>query len=185
MLSALFATSLFFGAYEVPEPTLESGAVLELMARVSETRIVALNPTGRAQLLVFSNSEGTLRSTAVVPPGAGAEYDFPRGTLDGLALALVIRDEHGVHSTGRLSLADMVRRDLDLVWVESVDGEARAWGDLPAGPTSIPVQNGSGSGLENLMAAPAPAPHVPVITPTDKPKGDLPPRIEPDPLPPV
>jgi len=27
--------------------------------------------------------------------------------------------------------------------------------------------------------------HVPVITPTDKPKGDLPPRIEPEPMPPV
>jgi len=27
--------------------------------------------------------------------------------------------------------------------------------------------------------------HVPVITPTDKPKGDLPPQIDPEPLPPV
>jgi hypothetical protein len=34
------------------------------------------------------------------------------------------------------------------------------------------------------LAGPA-APHVPVVTPTDKPKGDLPPRIEPKPLPPV
>jgi len=59
----------------------------------------------------------------------------------------------------------------------------RAWGDLPSGPQPIPVQ--PGSGLESLMAPTAPATHVPVITPTDKPKGELPPRIEPDPLPPV
>jgi len=185
MLSALFATSLIFGTYEVPEPAPESGAVLELMARVSATRIVALNPTERAHLLVFSNSEGTLRSTAVVPAGAGAEYDFPRGTLDGLGVALVTRDAGGVHSTGRLSLADMVRRNIDLVWIETVSGEAWAWGDLPAGPALLPVQPGSTPGFESLMAPSAPATHVPVITPTDKPKGELPPRIEPDPLPPV
>jgi len=184
MLSALFASSLVFGAYEVPAPAPESGAVLELMARVSATRIVALNPTERAHLLVFSNAEGTLRSTAVVPAGAGAEYDFPRGTLDDLAVALVTRDADGLHSTGLLSLAEMVRSDLDLVWVETVEGEARAWGDLPAGPVALPVLEGTG-GFESQMAPSTAPAHVPVITPTDKPKGELPPRIEPDPLPPV
>ena len=185
MLSALLTTTLVFGTYEVPDHDRDPGAVLELLARVSETRIVALNPTERPQLLVFSNTSGTLRASAVVPGGAGAEYDFPRGTLDDLGLVLVARDASGARSTGRLSLGEMLLCEFELVWVESVDGCARAWGALPTGPVSIPAQQGAGFGFENLMTPSAPAPHVPVITPTDKPKGDLPPRIEPDPLPPV
>ena len=44
----------------------------------------------------------------------------------------------------------------------------------------------AGSPLRTSATKPAsPSPHVPVVIPANKPKGDLPPRIELKPLPPV
>ena len=187
MVSVLLATSLSFGAYEAYDDSgaTREDAALELLARVSDTRLVALNPGTRPQLLVFSHPRGAVLTQVVIPAGGNLEYDFPHGTLNGLALELVARNERGLCSSGELSLTALVRGEFDLIWMESSERSIHTWGDLPTGPTLVPATRDSGSGFLSLSAPSAPAPHVPVITPTDKPKGDLPPRIEPNPLPPV
>jgi len=185
MLPALLATTLsMFGAYDDLGAS-GAGGELELLARVSDTRLVALNPSDRPQLLIFTTESGAVSARAVLPAGAGLEYDFPRGTLHGLGLELVARDEGGLRSTGQLSLAGLVRGGYELVWMESAGDGLYAFGELPSGPVPIQATRDADSGLHILTAPSTPAPHVPVITPTDKPKGDLPPRIEPEPLPPV
>jgi hypothetical protein len=185
MLPVLLATTLSFGFYQDPGHARPE-ATLELLARVNETRLVALNPSTRPQLLVFSHRHGGAPTQVVVPAGGHLQYDFPHGTLNGLELELVARGEHGLRSSGELSLTGLVHGEFDLIWMETVDGSVHTWGQLPTGSALVPPQRDSDSGFLNLPAPSAPAaPHVPVITPIDKPKGDLPPRIEPEPLPPV
>ncbi len=184
MLSALLATSLVLGAFENTTATREDVA-LELLARVNATRLVALNPTARPQLLYFSERRGAVLARVVIPAGGSLEYDFPHGTLSGLEFELLARDRNGLRSSGRLPLTALVEGEFDLIWMESVGRSLHTWGELPTGPALVPATRAPGPGLELLVAPAALAPHVPVITPTDKPKGDLPPRIEPEPLPPV
>jgi hypothetical protein len=185
MLSVLLATSLTFGFYEDPQVAVRDDAALELLARVSETRLVALNPSAHPQLLVFTAARGAVRTQVVLAAGDSLAFDYPSGTLQGLDLELVTRAENGLISSGELSLHSLVQAEFDLIWMESVGVRVHTWGELPTGPALIPPTRGSGTAFQPMSAPSVPAPHVPVITPTDKPKGDLPPRIEPEPLPPV
>ena len=102
MLPVLLATSLTLGSYPDPAPARE--ATLELLARVGETRLVALNPSARPQLLVFSDRRGGVQAEVVVPAGGHVQYDFPHGALSSLDVELVARGELGLSTTGPLSL---------------------------------------------------------------------------------
>jgi hypothetical protein len=181
MLSALLATSLAFSLHRDQDRETGPVAILELLAQVGETRFAASNPTWRPELLVFFDGDGAALAGLVLPAGGDARFAFPRGTLDWLGVALFTRDAGVVRTTGELVLSELTQ--FDLLWVESVEGRLHAWGALPSGFVHVPASNAGPLGP--VAPPPIAAPHVPVITPTDKPKGDLPPRIERKPLPPV
>ena len=108
--------------------------------------------------------------------------DFPRNTLAGTTLALVVMSPSGRLTSGAYSVDGILEGGFRAVWFESVGRTVHAWGELPTGPGYIaPVA----SGLRAATVPVTPSVHVPVVIPANKPKGDLPPRIEPKPLPPV
>ena len=178
MLSLILATSLFLGPAE--EVANERGASpVEFVARVTDQRLIAVNSSREAQLLLFRDREGGRRASSVIAAGGEIAFDFPGGTLNQLLLRVVSVGTGSVVSSAEYDLGALASGSFEFVWMESASGAVSAWGMSPVGPSYLP------STSEPTITNQATAPHVPVITPTDKPNGDLPPRIEEKPLPPV
>lgn len=177
MLTLILATSLFLGPAE--EVANERGATpVEFVARITDERFVAVNSSGEAQVLLFTDIGGGRTARALVAAGSEIAFDFPAGTLHNLLLRVVTAKNGSVSTSAEYDLGALAAGNYEFVWLESQAQFMTAWGMSPAGPSHLP------STTEPTMQA-ASAPHVPVITPTDKPNGDLPPRIEEQPLPPV
>jgi len=177
MLSVILASSLFLG----PADAAQAEAV-QLVARVTEERFVAVNPSDRAQLLVFHDREGGRAARTIVAAGGEVAFDFPAGTLDSLLLHVVSPAERSATAAADYDLGSIAARGFQLFWTTREAANAHAWGVDPMNPDEpvyVPAV------AEPSFQSQALAPHVPVITPTDKPKGDLPPRIDDKPLPPV
>lgn len=178
MLSLILASSLFLGPAE--EVVNERGATpVEFVAHITAERLVAVNSSSQVQLLLFEDRDGGRSASAVVAAGGEVSFDFPGGTLDQLMLRVVSVTGGSANSSARYDLGNVAERGFEFFWIESSGQRVSAWGMSAAGPAYLPT-----TGDPTLEAQPS-APHVPVITPTDKPKGDLPPRIEEQPLPPV
>jgi hypothetical protein len=162
-------------------------AQLELVARLGETRMSAHNPGERPQLLIVGEVDGDARARTWLAPGASLETRFPPGSLDGLALEVVSFGPGGVTSSGALALAELAAAGFDAVWIETSSLGSQTWGRSGALTSAL---SASSLGLSGLSAnAPRPAPpkpvHVPVVTPADRRNGDVPPRLEKKPLPPL
>lgn len=180
MLSLILASSLFMGPAE--EVANELGATpVEFVAHITDERLVAVNSSSRAQLLVFCDREGGRDAQTVVAAGGEVAFDFPGGTLDQLMLRVVSVTGGSAISSPAYDLAAVAGQRFEFFWMETSERQVNAWGMGPNGPAYLPATT---EPTRTTQPQPS-APHVPVITPTDKPKGDLPPRIEEQPLPPV
>ena len=177
------AASLWFAPAEdtLPDPGQE--AELELAAVLETTRLALLNPTNAPALVRVLDGRGSELETFAVAAYGERVLDFPRNTLAGTTLALVVASPSGRLASRAYSVDGILAGGFRAVWFESVGSAVYAWGELPTGPGYIePVA----ISLSGLVPAPiTPVAHVPVVIPANKPKGDLPPRIEPKPLPPV
>jgi len=158
-------------------------AELELAAVLQPTGRALVNPTGAPALVRVLGEQGTALETIVVPAFGERVLEFPRNTLAGTTLGLVVATPSGRIASGAYSVDGILEGGFRAVWFESVGTEVHAWGELPSGPAFIePVP----TSLRSPLTAPVgPTFHVPVVIPANKPKGDLPPRIAPKPLPPV
>lgn len=180
MLSLILASSLFMAPADAGVAESRP-ATVEFIARLTHERFVAVNSTDRPQLIVLSDRDGVRSARTVIAAGGEVEFDFPGGTLDQLLMRVVSFAGTTVSSTADYDLASIASQRFEFFWMEKRGTLVNAWAMGPAGATFLPGETTTTVGLATQPMAP----HVPVITPTDKPKGDLPPRIEEKPLPPV
>jgi hypothetical protein len=156
---------------------------LELVALIEPARLALVNPTAVPALARILDEEGFELATFSVPARGERVLDFSRRSLEGTALGVVVAAPEGALVSGRYSVDRILESGFHTVWFESAGRAVHAWGELPTGPA---YADPLAPPLRTSATKPAsPSPHVPVVIPANKPKGDLPPRIELKPLPPV
>jgi hypothetical protein len=171
----------------LPSPVPEE---LQLLARASSTRFVAINAATTSQLLVFGDSQGAL-AQLLLAPGETFDASFPAGTLDGLFMEALVFSGGGWTRSGALSFDDINTEGVDALYVEAGPNGTQAWLVDPIGRvlvessgTLLPPQFESvcSSSSQPLILEPL---HTPVLTPADAQQGEVAPKLERDPLPPV
>lgn len=192
MLSSLLA-SLFF----VATPSLDPLAVqvdsepMDVGITITATQFRARSYTAVPHLFVFREMQTGRIALSTLRMGAELAFSFPPHALVDFQLEVVAFERGAWKDTGALELAALAVNDLTLLWIRSTKTRAFAWLDrdgelalLGSGTSLLPaaLEPASEHSPENSLMAPA---HVPVITPSGRPKGDVPPKLEDGPLPPV
>jgi hypothetical protein len=181
-LSVLVALALTAPALEIPV-TPAGAQSFTVGVYVTPTQFHAHNFADDPRGLLFRRADAL--EIRVLAPGADVEWDFPSGTLSGMELEVVSKEQGLWNTSGALALDDVIALGGHTLWIESqstsgcwMQGDANltpfsAAGEmLPPNLTNSP--DGSGSN-EPLF-------HVPGVTPDLPP--DLPPNLPPKPLPP-
>lgn len=157
----------------------------DLAVAVGATRLAASNPTARPELVLLSDPRTGRRASFVVPAFGRVELRFALGSIDGLELRVLTRDETGMHVTSAWAL-DTLREAGECVWFDVDSHPFHAWGREAHSTRLLSSPQAPAGHLPSaLCAPPPPAAHVPVITPQDARRRDAPPRLEKTPLPPV
>ncbi|HIG10075.1 MAG: hypothetical protein ABGY71_08855 [bacterium] len=168
-------------------------AVLEV--HYSNTHLQLRSLTGEPLLVIFSSASSGLETVFWLSPGGQYDEEFPRGTLFGLDLEVVQDSQLGWITSGAIAFDPKSFGVTDSLWVQPCGHSVMQSGSggpafgLAPGQSHLPAELGvlgpdeahatSGGGHAE------PAFHVPALTPTNKPKGDHPPRLRKKPLPPV
>ena len=183
MLPSLFAAL----ACTAPLTTQATApAPIEVCLHVGATSFRALNRGEQPLLLVF-HADGNV-ALQVLPAYAEVAWSFPRHALDGIAVEVASRRLGAWVSTGTLALGGLLVADEGELWITSTEDGASAYAVTASGLEPVAASAGALTSDDDapLPGATGPGPmHVPVITPSDVPQGDLPPKIEEQPLPPV
>lgn len=177
MLTALCAlATLVPGA---PAPSFD------LALEVGATRLVAHNPSELPELVLISDPASRRRASFVVPARGRVELRFAAGSLHGLELRIGRRDDTGLHLSAAWSLERLADAG-ECVWFDVEQHPFHAWGRDARGSHVLTASEApAGPPPGSVCAPPPPASHVPVVSPHDARKPDLPPRLETKPLPPV
>jgi len=187
MLSALVLSLVpLVPAWDDGTASLET-AHLELVARLGETRMSVYNPGQLPQLLILGELGGVARARTWIAPGAQLDTRFAPGSLAGLALEVVSFTDGGTHSSGMLALEDIASAGYDAFWIETTSQGSHAWGRSGSSLWTIGPGDAGLTGLAfSVPTVRALRPtHVPVVSPSDRKNGDVPPRLERKPLPPL
>ena len=152
-----------------------------LAVRVTATRFVASNPTDRPELVLFTDGDRGHQAALVVPPRSTVDLRFPSSLLAQVEMQLVAPDPCGSQATAPVSLAQLASSGRDALFDLS-GGHAHVW-LRGARRYELLEARPEGANAPHALCAPA-ASHVPVVTPYDGRRGDLPPRLE-KPLPPL
>lgn len=201
------ATLLFgFGLTLAPQDVDALGTLPEQVqsqVRVSlqleETHFAATNFDSAPVLLVIASEDRRMQMAFWLPAGGSYVEDYARGTLRRLQIEVLSVNDSAWVSTGAYFLSDFMSRGSGALWILNCGHVVTRWGEgealvaaAPSGSLLPPrvgsmamgaqerhmAQTGNGeSGMDAL--------HVPVPTPTDKPKKDKPPRKRHGQLPPV
>lgn len=180
-------------ALSAPIPAVEegtSGAPVEVGVAVTSTSFYARNYSGTNQVLLFQ-SGGTLLWRTLAP-GYDMSWDFPTQLLDGVRLEVASWTNGAWRRSGTIALDEVVARGIEALWVQG-DSARTSWSEIGTAlfledtgtslfPPTLPGDSSAGTSGENALLAPA---HIPIITPSETPQGDVPPKIEDRPLPPV
>lgn len=165
----------------VPLEELRAQGV-ELVARATPTRFVALNPSDHALMLVFRDVQSGANASHVLPAGGEVEYRFPLGTLGVLEMEVWSVNDGALVSSGTYELEPLQEPDVDAIWMVAANSRLYPFAQVSADFFDVPTQGAHASG-EGGTEAVAP-PHLPVISPSAHPIGDQAPVID-DALPPV
>jgi len=194
MLSSLIATVVCSALpvetpLEFPALRLDGSVAADVGVHLTPTRLVLRNFTTRPQLCAFHDLESDAGAFVTLGPGARLEFQYPRAALETLALEVI--DVHrGVwRASGLVALDATLALGAQTIWIQHEGAYTWTW--LQAG-NELELHESETSLLPERLRpvleakSPTCAPtHVPVITPSDRPKGDRPPKIGPRPLPPV
>lgn len=172
-----------------PLPAQTSASDVELVARVTATRFVAVNAGEHLLLLRFGSPRAGVVASRLLTPGAGMDEPFPLGTLEDLYFEVLVMNPKDPRSSGALSLEDMAVPRATL-WVEPHGHGLEAWLRSPDGDAHLLATFGSLAPVHPALRAQRlgkgpPLPHVPVPTPGEEAVGNRPPRLEKRPPPPV
>lgn len=179
-------------AFSAPLSAIEEGtapAPVDVGISVTSTRFFARNFSGVPQVLLFQSGSALLWRT--LAPGCDLTWEYPTQMLTGVRFEVASWSEGAWRRTGTFALEDVAARGTDALWVQG-DFSRTSWSEIGSAlfvedtgaslfPSSLPGESSAGSDGDALLAPV----HIPVITPSDGPDGDVPPNIEEPPLPPV
>jgi hypothetical protein len=173
--------------FEVADSGLEFEGDIALALHLDPTHFVARSLAQAPLLLVFTSDVHAEPFGFWLPPGSHFVEDFARGALHGLQLEVVSGGNGQWRSTGTLKLEVPATAGEVSLWVLgcghalSRSGEGSPFvAATPAG-SSLPAPLTAGAATHDHPGAF----HVPVPTPSDKPKENTPPKLRKKPLPPV
>lgn len=180
-------------ALSAPIPAVEGGsgpAPVDVGISVTATRFYARNYSATTHVLMFQSGSTLIWRTL----GAGCDlaWDYPTQFLNGVRLEVASWSDGAWRRTGTIALDQVAARGTDALWIQG-NVARTSWSEIGAAlfvettgeslfPPDLPGASSAGTDPENALLAPV---HVPVITPSEGPQGDVPPKIEDRPLPPV
>lgn len=161
--------------------------------QITATQFRARNLSSIPQVFVFRETSGG--EIALCPLVAGGEmvFSFPADAITSLEFEVISRRGGAWSDTGFMKL-DGMKLDASsadagsIVWIRSNTGHSPAWLETRGGfaPFESEASTLPTRVLDTLRDDESlPPTHVPVITPSDRPNGDIPPKLEDGPLPPV
>jgi len=180
-------------ALSAPISAVEEGAQpapIEVGISVTSTRFFARNYSETSQVLLFQSGSTLVWRT--LAPGQDMSWNYPTQLLDGVRFEIASYAQGAWRRSGTIALDEVAARGTDALWIQG-DMTRTSWSEIGSAlfiedtgsslfPPSLPGASSAGSDAENALLAPV---HVPVITPSDTPVGDVPPKIGEAPLPPV
>ena len=176
---------------EFPALAQDGSVAVQAGVHVTPTHLVARNFSNVPQLVVFVDARNDQKSLRPLGAGASLEFDYPRDALQNVRLELLTCDAGVWSFTGELDLSGVLANGERTFWIQNHAGIATVWSQAGSELTLVEreltvLPAALRAGAEANLAAPACAPtHVPVVTPSNRPKGDAPPKLERRPLPPV
>jgi hypothetical protein len=178
----MLSTSLLLAALaSVPLPTLHDGApAVEVELTISDTRVAATNATDSPKLLVIRGEDRRVAARVVLAARETVTLEGPARDVCATRVEVVARTGEGLVRSHAVDLGDACAGGVERIEFERRGASYAAFGSRA--PSRGPEPTG---GDPSRCTAPAPPPHVPVINPTDGRPGDLPPKLERTPLPPV
>ena len=180
-----------------PNSRVEFEDSIALELSIEETHFAAQSLAQVPLMLIFASEDHAFETAFWLPPGARYDEDFARGTLNGLIFEVLTPAESGWSVTGSISFTDSLPQDGGQLWLLDCGhfvagrGEGEALAAVAPAGSLLPPRLNSFSGPGNNEASVLEGHshpklmHVPAPTPTDKPKGNLPPKLRKKPLPPV
>ncbi len=175
--------SLLLAASALPAP-LAPAPTLDFALSVGPRSLRAQNTSFVPELVLLRDPRTGRETRFVLPPQRKLELRFPAGAIDGLELRVVTRDAQGPRLGACWSI-DLLRTAGDSVGFDLDTHPFHAWAFGPRGTSVLTSNDLPASGSPAPLCAPPTPPHVPVITPHDGTRKDLPPRLEIKPLPPI
>lgn len=176
---------------EFPALTQDGQVAVQAGVHVTPTRLFARNYSALPQLLVFVDPTTKDASFRALGPGATLEYDYSRDALHRVQIEVVTSAGGAWSTSGLLELSGALQSGEITYWIQDQPGRTFAWLQTGAeldlvDPTETTLPDSVRTPRDASFAAPACTPtHVPVVTPSNRPKGDAPPKLERRPLPPV
>lgn len=177
---------------ELPALRRDGRIAAQVGVHVTPTALVARNFSGTPQLFVFTDEQSGGQALRALGAGGSFEYQFSRQTLEAIALEVVCVEDGAWHASGSIALSSVLQRGPETLWIQHGAGRSTTWlqrgSELTladAGASALPDDMESGQDTPSTMTPTCAPTHVPVVTPSDKPTGDLPPKLEERPLPPV
>lgn len=147
-----------------------------LVLRLEETRLVAESRSLEPFVLVFSGPGHTHLTARTVRPGATLIAQHAPHARVGVWLEVLSAQNGRLASSGTLALDDrsglLVFERFDGLAPSALGGE----GELRRGPSLLPLPE---------MSVPSAPLHVPIPSPDESSRGNTPPPVEKEPLPPV
>jgi len=188
--SVAFATIV---ALSAPISAVEEGAQpapIEVGISVTSTRFYARNYSETSQVLLFQSGSTLVWRT--LAPGQDLSWNYPTQLLDGVRFEVASYAQGAWRRSGTIALDEVAARGTDALWIQG-NTTRTSWSEIGSAlfiedtgaslfPPTLPGASSAGSAGENALLAPV---HVPVITPSDNPVGDVPPKMDDRPLPPV
>lgn len=192
MMTATLFTSLALTAGLGGDAVLPERAALQI--EIGESHFMARSLTEAPLLVVFASEDDRVQTSFWLAAGGQYDEDFPRGTLAGLELEVARPIAQGWLTSGALDLDLEAPEGASRMWVlecghaVTAEGEGETLSVVAPAGSHLPPQLNLVTGEQVDAAAKAEAHeafHVPVVTPSEKPKGDKPPKLRKKPLPPV
>lgn len=198
MLPSLFATvfcTALPSTTPLESPALNENGTLaaEVGLYVTPTHLSARNFSEMPQVLALRDAQTGLRALVALDPHARLEFSYPREALEFVQLEVLCLGARGWNTSGALDLGAALTSGAQTIWIQHAGQRTFAWLQLGAQLTTVDATDSvlpetlrpvPETGNAALSPACAPA-HVPVITPSDPPSGDAPPKLGQRPLPPV
>lgn len=178
----LLTASPFVTAFDDPNPAPQP---IDVGFVVRNTDFFAHNFSTEPQVLFFRS--GSFVTWRVVQPGAMFSSTYARQALDGLQLEVAHKEGGLWITSGNFNLGPVCDSGAEAIWVQRGLAPAswRELGEILSQITTAPTA------LPEWLPMPTADPsqpelqplHVPVVTPVDRPQGDVPPVLDDAPLP--